>query len=265
MTSIRLFKSLALVAITISTLNACKKIDASEGENKTERFEVPDFDKIKIETAGVLNYTQGPDRVVEVQATEKILELLDIRVEEETLIISLSKNKIILNEENLIFTVSDDDVYYVETSGSATANLDFDEGHDFNSIQLITSGSGNINHDAINAQTASLNSSGSGNINVQTVQVFDKLDVDGSGSGSFDIAGSCDELELTLSGSGNFGEHDFISEKVVARMSGSGNANVSVSYDLNAQLSGSGNLVFKGSPILMATSTSGSGQVIDGN
>jgi len=265
MISVRLFKSLALAAIILFSLNSCKKIDASEGTSKTERFQVPDFNKIHIKTAGVLNYTQSSERSVEVTANQKIIDLLDISVVANTLIIDLKKNKIILNEEDLVFTVSDDDVYSVETSGSATATLNFDEGHDFQHVELITSGSGNIELDAINALTADLTSSGSGNITVQTVQVVGKIDVRGSGSGNFDIEGSSYELGLNLSGSGNYGDHDFISEKVAAVISGSGNANVSVSYDLNASLSGSGNLTYKGYPILLATSTSGSGQVIDGN
>ncbi|MEO9533867.1 MAG: head GIN domain-containing protein [Crocinitomicaceae bacterium] len=246
-------------------LPSCSKIDASEGESSTKRFEVEDFDKIRIETAGVLNYTQSSVRNVEVSANDKIMKLIEIEVIENTLVISLSKNRVITNEENLIFTVSDDDVYSIETSGSANVNANFDEGHDFELLELISSGSGNIEMDAMNAENSFMTSSGSGDIHLQTVNVANKVSVNQNGSGNVSISGSCYELDLTISGSGNYGEHDFIAEKVVANLSGSGNAKVSVSYDLNASLSGSGNLTFKGNPILMATSTSGSGQVIDGN
>ncbi|MFT4600457.1 MAG: hypothetical protein ACI857_000631 [Arenicella sp.] len=261
----KLLNLFAILLFLSFIFQSCGKIDASEGEISSEIFEVPDFNKIEIETAGVLNYTQSAERNVEVSTNAKILDLLDIKVEDNTLKISMTKNKLITNEESLVFTVSDDDVYSISTSGSAIVNANFDEGHSFEMIELISSGSGNIEQDAINASHANISTSGSGNINVQTVNLLNNMTVIQSGSGNVDIAGSADQFNLTISGSGSFSHHDFISQKVVAKLSGSGNANVSVSYDLNASLSGSGNLTFKGNPILKATSNSGSGQVIDGN
>lgn len=256
---------LLILVCSIFILQSCGKLDAAEGDLKTSRFEVEDFDKIRIETAGVLNYTQSAERNVEVSTNEKILKFLVVKVEDNTLVISMSKNKTITNQESLVFTVSDDNVYSIETTGSATVNANMDEGHDFDQIELISSGSGDIHLDAINAQTAAITTSGSGEINSQTVDVANNLTVVESGSGDVSISGSVYELNLNLSGSGDFGEHDFISQKVTANLSGSGDANVSVSYQLNANLSGSGDLTFKGNPTIMATSNSGSGQVIDGN
>lgn len=250
--------------LLIGSMNSCKKLDASEGEMKEVRFEVDDFDKIVIETAGVLNYTQSDEREVKVITNDRIIEILEVEVKENTLFISFTKNKTILNEENLIFTVSDDDVFSIATSGSANVFADFDEGYNFYDLEMISSGSGNINLDAANCTNANFTTSGSGNIDVTTVNTAG-TDAVLSGSGNVTIHGSASTLDLTISGSGNYADHDFIAEKVDAVLSGSGNAKVSVSYQLNANLSGSGNLTYKGSPSIMATSSSGSGQVIDGN
>jgi hypothetical protein len=254
------FGILALATI----LPSCNKIDASDGEQIEKRFEVADFDKIVIETAGVLNYTQSAERSVEVNANEKILEILEVEVKENTLFISFTKNKTILNEDQLVFTVSDDDVYSITTSGSANVTANFDEGYDFYDLEMISSGSGNISLDAANATNADFTTSGSGNIDVTTVNSAG-VDAVLSGSGNVTIHGSASTLDLNISGSGNYADHDFIADKVDAVISGSGNAKVSVSYQLNANLSGSGNLTYKGNPSIMATSSSGSGEVIDGN
>lgn len=258
--SIVLITAIASLSITTS----CKKIDAADGEKTNKRYEITDFDEIYIETAGILNYTQSAEREVEVNASQDIIDLLDITVEENRLYIRLSKNKIILNEDQIVFTISDDDVHTIETSGSANVNANFDEGYDFYELNLTSSGSGNIDMDAANAVYTNLTTSGSGNIDIQTVN-SGGVDAALTGSGNVSIHGSASTLDLHMSGEGDFADHDFIVEKVDANLSGSGNAKVSVSYQLNANLSGSGNLTYKGNPSIMATSTSGSGQVIDGN
>jgi hypothetical protein len=263
-----IMKSIKFLLIPIAALfifQSCGKVDAAEGKQTATSFDVPDFDKIRIETAGVVNFTQNDVTHVEVFTNEKILDILKVEVVDNTLIISYSKNKTIVNAESILFTISDDNVYSIETTGSANINADFDEGYDFASIELISAGSGNINMDAINAGKADINTSGSGNINVQTVDISNRLVVSESGSGDVSIDGSCEELDLNLSGSGNFGEYDFISQKVIASISGSGSAELYVNYDLNASLSGSGNLTYKGHLTLKAISSSGSGEVIDGN
>ena len=244
--------------------NACNKIDASEGAILEREFEVDDFDKISIETAGILNYTQSTERFVGISANEEILDILHVEVVENTLVIRFSQDKTILNEEHLIFTVSDDDVFSIETKSSANVNANFDEGYNFYELEMISTGAGNIQLDAANCTNGTFSALGPGDIEVTTINAAG-VDAVLGGSGDVIIHGSASTLDLTITGAGNYADHDFIAEKVDAFLSGSGNARVSVSYQLNANLTGSGNLTFKGSPTINASSSTGSGVVIDGN
>lgn len=107
---------------------------------------------------------------------------------------------------------------------------------------------------------ATLSLSGSGSVNAQNLKLR-VLETDISGSGRVNLSGSAEELDIEISGSGRYEATELPSQKVIAEISGSGSAVVTVSGELHADISGSGNITYSGEPTV-DSSVSGSGKVI---
>ncbi len=102
--------------------------------------------------------------------------------------------------------------------------------------------------------------SGSGSVSATNVRV-DTLQVNISGSGTVNLAGSADQQELDVSGSGRYEAADLSSRSATIEISGSGRATVAVSDQLRVEISGSGTVTYSGDPTI-DQSISGSGRLV---
>ena len=126
----------------------------------------------------------------------------------------------------------------------------------------------NINNDnsEVYITMPALNSvsiSGSGNLATQgSFLGMDYFTAVTRGSGIISIEkGSAKNYKITISGSGDVKSFGFVTEQATIEISGSGDAELTVSKTLNAALKGSGNVYYRGNAVVDA-STSGSGKVI---
>ena len=101
--------------------------------------------------------------------------------------------------------------------------------------------------------------SGSGNISGSIKS--DNLDVIQSGSSNIRLAGTAEKAEFECSGSGNIICGDLSLDYCTVEMSGSGNAELLVNKELSAEISGSGNVKYKGQGTIINSSTAGSGKI----
>jgi hypothetical protein len=86
-------------------------------------------------------------------------------------------------------------------------------------------------------------------------------DVSVSGSGKVEASGTANEIKATISGSGKILAADLEVDKCEVRISGSGDVEINVKNDLDAQISGSGSVTYKGNPSRVNSHASGSGHV----
>ena len=100
--------------------------------------------------------------------------------------------------------------------------------------------------------------SGSGDLEVDV----DGSGIDGriSGSGKILAEGTADNIELSISGSGKFSGENLKAKTASARISGSGNAKVYATEEVEASISGSGTVYYKGDPKRKYANSSGSGK-----
>ena len=82
-----------------------------------------------------------------------------------------------------------------------------------------------------------------------------------SGSGDMALSGKTTHLTVSISGSGNMNAYDLIAEIVDATVSGSANVKVTANNAINAQVSGSGDIDYRGNPEKISTKVSGSGDI----
>lgn len=104
----------------------------------------------------------------------------------------------------------------------------------------------------------------SGSAGITTTGTFSAADFNASISGSGNIsleAGEADKYLISISGSGKVKSFGFIARAADITINGSGDAEVQVSQNLKANISGSGNIYYKGNPVV-DSHVSGSGKLI---
>ena len=110
---------------------------------------------------------------------------------------------------------------------------------------------------------AVLDLSGSGDITVTGVRAS-RLTVTLSGSGDISASGSVTRLSISISGSGDAQFSGLIARNVDAVVSGSGSIFVTATQSLDAEVPGSGAILYSGNPAHVTTSITGSGAVTPG-
>jgi len=124
---------------------------------------------------------------------------------------------------------------------------------------LSSSGSGKTHVEGtINSDKLKIDISGSGNVEGRFAVKDFSLGL--SGSANADLAGTAENSEFHISGSGNIRSYDFSTAFCKASISGSGDVKVTVTKELSAHISGSGNVFIKGDGMIRDYSASGSGK-----
>jgi hypothetical protein len=85
--------------------------------------------------------------------------------------------------------------------------------------------------------------------------------MENTGSSNMRLSGSVEKANIRSSGSGNLQSFDLMVDDCSISKSGSGNAQITVNRSLTASISGSGNLTYKGSPKILASSSAGLGKI----
>jgi hypothetical protein len=101
--------------------------------------------------------------------------------------------------------------------------------------------------------------SGSGTVTVDGVTATDFI-ADLSGSGILKASGTADHLTAVLSASGTVDLQDLVAQDVIARLDGTGEMNVHATSTLDATLTGTGSIVYSGSPFV-TTHDTGTGSI----
>jgi len=169
--------------------------------------------------------TQGANREVRLSGQENILNNLDLTKEGSTLVIK-SKLSVQKSEPVKIYiTLPTIETISITGSGDVTTTHHFS---DINELNIKISGSGDINAD----------------LDAKTVQASV------SGSGDVQLTGSADLMKYVISGSGDLKADRFKVRDAQIAISGSGDANVTVSGTLKGTVSGSGDISYSGDPEL---------------
>lgn len=129
-----------------------------------------------------------------------------------------------------------------------------------NSIKLA--GSGDIQADKIEGESAALSLAGSGNINIaglQTTSLTTKI----AGSGDVLVAGNAQSTEISIAGSGSINGEALKIENADIKIAGSGNVALSSDGAVDSRIFGSGNVRIHGSATC-ETKAMGSGEVTCG-
>jgi hypothetical protein len=250
-------------------------------QNRQKRS-VSNFTKLSFRTAGKLYLKQGNTNSVELVGDPEVLEKIETKVEGGKLSIGQKDNDSWFNwrdwsdDEKITayVTMKDIDAIYVSGSGDLLAETKLTGGD----MELKVSGSGNLTAE-IDAEDVDASVSGSGDLNLSGKMksmdsgisgsgkvvfngvVAEFVETNISGSGKFEASGSAREIKSTISGSGRVYASELVVDRCNVRISGSGSVQVNVKTSIDANISGSGSVSYKGSPSEVNSHSSGSGRI----
>lgn len=244
-----------------------------------ETVTVPTFTKIGFAVPGKAYVRQGKTQKVELEGTRDVLNKIEATVEGNKLVIRSKEKWFTWNwsdtdRVNAYITVQDiegisvsgsgdilvenrirSNALKLNVSGSGSLKVETDAGD----TEASVSGSGNM---IVRGNLASLRSdiSGSGKIEVNaTITGTTAFDI--SGSGKVLASGKSSSVEVELSGSGKVLAADLETGACRVRISGSGSVEINVKEELDAKISGSGDVRYLGNPSRVNAHSSGSGSV----
>lgn len=249
------------------------------GQSRQTR-NVDTFTKISFRVPGKLYVRQGSPQKVEIEGSKDALEKTDVKVENGRLVIGREgkwSNWGFGNDDevNVYVTVKDIDALNVSGSGDIIGETKIVTRE----LDLNVSGSGNLKVDAevsgemeadvsgsgdllVKGSCASFNSdvSGSGKVNA-AVKVSNEAEFGVSGSGKVEASGSASTVKVSISGSGKVLAANMETNTCKVRISGSGDVEIAVKNEIDANITGSGSVRYRGEPNKVNSHASGSGSV----
>jgi hypothetical protein len=225
--------SIILFAFIFNSCNRC--VDGS-GKIMNSSTELKKFNEIEIDVPANVQIRQGTKYSVDIQADENILKRIEANVSGNTL--KIKSNKCIKNFKVLDINITTPEIKEIELNGSGNI-----------------SSSGIIKTDKLYIE---INGSGKNDFSVDTK----KLKITINGSGDFVLKGITKQLNLETNGSGNFDAFTMDCLKAYIEINGSGNCKVKPIEKLDVEISGSGNVYYKGVPEDIEVAANGSGKLI---
>lgn len=200
-------------------------------------FPVTGFQKVSASGAEDITITTGKAVSVVATGTDRDLDRLDIRVEDNTLKIGHKKgNWNSWSSDSVKIRVTMPALHGLRMSGSGDIAADSGGGPAFS---ISAAGSGDARVDRINSPAVRIATSGSGD--VTATGKCTTIDIGVSGSSNIDAGGlQCTDAEVKISGSGDVKLHATGNANI--RISGSGDVVVSGGARCQSRTSGSGDV-----------------------
>lgn len=204
-----------------------------------ETRELAPFHKISIALAANVYLEPAQHQSLEIEAEEELMEHLITEVKNGELQIKLEKawqNKRWKSTPTIYISLPELEALKVAGSASVQTEKTFRSKQ----LELAVSGSGSI----------------------RMPLEADDLDLKVTGSGDMDLQGQAENARIRISGSGEVNASSLRVQSCEIRISGSGDCRIRAEEALTARISGSGRVLYSGTPQQLNVQTSGSGAVV---
>jgi hypothetical protein len=228
---------LGIIALQAQHLGS-KKINGN-GFIKTFTREGADYESIYVHGSLDVELIHGIEGKIEIQAEENLIEYIKTKVVGNELTIRVKKGYSLRPSirKRIVITVPFEHINEVSLSGSG----------DIESTS------------AIKTKHFSVAISGSGDIDLNVVSRSISADI--AGSGDLKIYGKTDHIEISIAGSGDVSTYELKAKTAGVSVAGSGDVKLFISESLDASITGSGDIHYKGNPLNVEKRIVGSGDI----
>ena len=235
----KLFLFSLLISVLVSScVNFGGKRAKGNGNIVKQEREVDAFDEVEVSGALDVYVRQGDQRSVSIEGDENLLKYIVTKNEGDRLEVRTKSGYNLRPTKKMKIFVTSPEFTKLDVSGACNI----------------------IGENKISArESLEMEVSGAGDINMEADAPDLKASI--SGSGKIDLKGRTQDFDLNLSGAAKARCFDLMSENTRVDISGAGSAEVYASVKLDAEVSGAGNVRYKGNAANVQQKISGAGSV----
>ena len=233
-----LWIALALPVILGSCRHFWGKRVRGDGNIKTEDRSVSSFKNVEVSGAAKVFVSQGDQSSVKIEGDENLLQYIEVNQEGDKIVV----------RERPGFNLQPTSDLKVYVTAPVYNKIDASGACDIIGQTKI-----------VNPEDLDLQVSGAGDIRMEVDAP--RLSADVSGSGSIDLKGQTKDVRLDLTGAGKAHCYDLLAENAKVDITGAGSAEVYASVKLDADVSGAGDVRYKGNASTVNQNVSGAGSV----
>ncbi len=226
------------LAVAACSANAQRGEDGPRGAQDRRDFTVGDFRSVSLEGSHNVVVTVGEAASVRAEGDARIIERLDIRVENGALKIGTRRGNWLSGMRGGHVTV------YVTAPAIDAASI---------------GGSGDMRIDRVQAASFNASIGGSGDMEIGALQARE-ASFSIAGSGGIRASGRAETAEVSIAGSGNVALDALETRRADVSVVGSGNVSIRATETVDASIMGSGDVTVRGSA-RCTVSRMGSGDV----
>lgn len=237
---------LPLLLLVGPLLGACECDDIfpdsvkGEGAAVSEDRSTAAFSGVRLAIDADVYLSQGSVQSIRVEAQRNVLDVLQTEVRDNQLCLGFGRTTVRRHDPIRVYLTMPT-LTSVEVAGSGRV----------------------VGQGPLNTQDLRLDVAGSGSVALPQLTVRD-LRTTLSGSGDMQLGGTARRQQLTISGSGKLDGFALALNTAEVNINGSGGAELSVAETLQATISGSGVVYYRGRPAVTSR-ISGSGRVVSAN
>ena len=231
--------SLSVMIMAIVLLSCNVVGEQGNGNVVKQERKVAAFNAIDVSGAFDVYITQGSVQSVFVEADDNLLPLIRTEVKGSTLMIG--NEKPIRDPKSLKVYITVPDLRTIELSGAV--NLHSQNKLTFTELGIEISGATEANLEL----------------------AVQKLDISSSGGSEMRFTGMANKVNMDVSGAVNIHAYDLLAEYVSLSISGAGDAEINVTKELLAEISGAASVRYKGDPQKVDSNVSGAGSIKKAN
>jgi hypothetical protein len=217
--------ALAIILATAS-LGACATAATADAAVRTETRSVPPFSSIALNGIGTVRVHRGPQKVV-VTVDAGLLDRFETMVKADRLMVGfkcgIGTLLAIRTLKSCEVDITVPSLDGIEINGSGTIVADAFSGKD---MRIVQNGASTVKCDL----------------------TFEKLSLKATGAGTIALAGTASTVELSSTGNETIDARNLVSRVGRVRVTGSGRVGVMVEDELDAAVSGAGEIQYAGSP-----------------
>lgn len=219
----------ATILLLVFSTSCIMNVDGVVGKGTvvSQIIEVQNFNSIKLMSSANVEIYKGRELKLTLSDYENILAYWNIEVINNCLIVKTIPFSPLLNSRAKVVIEMPEALYSATLVGSGDVEIK-DAFNDLNEILI----------------------SGSGNFSATKNGHYNNLKITISGYGNLNVNGTVENLNAIVYGSGNMHLNNLISKDADCSIYGSGKMYVNVERKLKATITGSGDIIYAGNPVI---------------